>query len=84
MRALIRRGFLSIFLYGSFITKRLVTKIWCKSQSKKDKETIEACENVKEAANAVKEGANAVKKTSEYVKATAASTAENVRTLLHV
>lgn len=84
MRALIRRGFLSIFLYGSFITKRLVTKILCKWQSKKDKEAIEACENVKEAANAVKEGANAVKKTSEYVKATAASTAENVRTLLHV
>lgn len=71
------------FFHSSFIMKRSVTKILCKWQYKKDKETIEACEHVKEAANAVKEGAKVVKKTSEYVKDTAASTAENVRTLLH-
>ncbi|TXG72511.1 hypothetical protein EZV62_001090 [Acer yangbiense] len=50
------------------------------SESKKEKEAVEACQNVKEAADAVKEGAKAVKKTSEYVKEVASSTAESVST----
>ncbi|KAJ4722897.1 Transcription initiation factor TFIID subunit like [Melia azedarach] len=51
------------------------------SKSKKDKETIEACENVKEAAEAVKEGARVVKSTSEYVKDTTSATAKNVNNM---